>query len=116
MASKADQVADVLEREAAKMAPGARLRSVQLLMDELGVSIGTVIAGVDEAIRRGVPLERRRGPDGGYFKANDSQPINTDRSSGHAERPLSVASALVQAQRLRAQMDVLIATLKASAS
>lgn len=36
-------------------------------MGDLGVSIGTVIRGVDLAISRGVPLERRRGSEGGYF-------------------------------------------------
>lgn len=116
MTSKLGQVADVLEHEAGLTTPGTRLRSVQLLMDELGVGIGTVIAGVDEAVRRGVPIERRRGPDGGYFRANGPQPIGSHRSSRTQDSLASAESALVQARRLRDEMEALIATLETATS
>jgi DNA-binding transcriptional MocR family regulator len=67
MPSKMEQVADRLGSKAGEAAPGEQVSSVEALMDELGVSIGTVIRGVDLAISRGVPLERRRGSEGGYF-------------------------------------------------
>lgn len=70
MPSKAEQVADRLVSKAAEVAPGEQVSSVEALMDELGVSIGTVIRGVDLAISRGIPLERRRGSEGGYFLAD----------------------------------------------
>lgn len=111
MRSKTEQVADLLDRETSKVAPGERVRSVEGLQDELGVAIGTVIAGVDLAVHRGVPIERRRGPDGGYFRS--SQPANNDQSDQRKE-PASEESALIQARRLRAQIEGLIKTLEAA--
>jgi DNA-binding transcriptional MocR family regulator len=67
MPSKVEQVADRLRSMAAEVAPGEQVSSVEALMDELGVSIGTVVRGVDRAISSGVPIDRRRGSEGGYF-------------------------------------------------
>jgi DNA-binding transcriptional MocR family regulator len=77
MPSKVEQVADLLRSKAKApgVAPGDQVSSVRALMDELGVSIGTVIRGADLAISRGVPLDRRRGSEGGYFLEDDPADI-----------------------------------------
>jgi len=110
MPSKTEQVADVLEREAGRLSPGERVSSVEALIDRLGVSIGTVIRGVDLAISRGVPLDRLRGPEGGYFRSpqpggNGGHPHENDSQS-------AADSALAQAHRVLEQIELLIAMLE----
>jgi len=65
--SKVEKIAGWLRDQARQAAPGAHLASVASLGDAFSASTGTVLAGVDLAGKRGVKLERRRGPQGGYF-------------------------------------------------
>lgn len=110
MPSKTERVADVLERETARKAPGEQVSSVEGLMGDLGVSIGTVIRGVDLAISRGVPLDRLRGPDGGYFRS--PQPADNDEPPGEKDNQPAADSALAQAKRVLEQVQLLIAMLE----
>jgi DNA-binding transcriptional MocR family regulator len=110
MPSKTEQVAKVLERETHKVPPGQQVSSVQALMDRLGVSIGTVIRGVDLATSRGVPLDRLRGPDGGYFRS--SAPADNDGAPREQDSQSAPDSALVRAHCVLEQVELLIAILE----
>lgn len=106
MPSKVEQVADLLrsKAQAANVAPGDQLSSVEALMDELGVSIGTAIRGVDLAISRGVPIDRRRGSEGGYFLGDGPTVITVTGSDVPAEET---------AEGRRAVIDDVVLTVSA---
>ncbi len=111
MTTKAELVAEFLVARAAEDATGAWIASVASLQTKFDASIGTVSKAVDLAVSRGASLERRRGPAGGYYVAdpqrNNHEPFPTE------ERDLTLAeSALIEARRIRAQLDALVATLE----
>jgi hypothetical protein len=110
MPSKTEQVADLLARETARVAPGEQVSSVDAVMNELGVAIGTVIRGVDLAISNGVPLDRLRGPDGGYFRS--PEPAGNDGAPQEKDSEPAADSALAQAKGVLEQVQILIAMLE----